>query len=62
MARTARVSASALYLAALPGTGGRGGRTAVAGLRAFLGAVASGAWPMDESFERLEPMLGFAES
>jgi protein tyrosine/serine phosphatase len=55
--------ASALFLAAIAG---QGEEAAEAQLSLAFGHFSvpwlSGAWPMDESFERLEPMLGFADS
>jgi protein tyrosine/serine phosphatase len=55
--------ASALFLAAVSGAGEA---AAEAQLSIAFGHFSvpwlSGTWPMDESFERLEPMLGFPDS
>jgi protein tyrosine/serine phosphatase len=55
--------ASALYLAAVSGAGEEEaeGQLSIA-FGHFSVPWLSGTWPMDESFERLEPMLGFAGS
>jgi protein tyrosine/serine phosphatase len=55
--------ASALYLAAIAGQGEEAAEEQLSlAFGHFSVPWLSGAWPMDESFERLEPMLGFADS
>lgn len=54
--------ATALYLAAISGAGEQQAEGAISIRYGHISLPISAAWPMDQSWERLEPWLGFEES